>query len=183
MRRFPSTVSVISTAKDGQRHGMTATAVTSVSLDPPSLLVCVNRRGRLFGMMESCRRFCVTYFTAEHVAVSRNFAEPHCLDRFAYGDWHDNEYGIPYLLDAQVAISCVKSLSVPYGSHTVFFGNVEEIKIREDISPLLYQNGELRRLRAIGTRSRCITCATGRLGLGKRDLSSRSDEQQSRQIR
>ena len=63
MRRFPSTVSVISTAKDGQRHGMTATAVTSVSLDPPSLLVCVNRSGRLFDLMESCRRFCVTCFT------------------------------------------------------------------------------------------------------------------------
>jgi flavin reductase (DIM6/NTAB) family NADH-FMN oxidoreductase RutF len=40
-----------------------------------------------------------------------------------------------------VAMSCVKSLSVPYGSHTVFFGSVEEIKIREDISTLLYQNG------------------------------------------
>ena len=141
MRRFPSTVSVISTAKDGRRHGMTATAVTSVSLNPPSLLVCVNRSGRLFGIMESCHRFCVNVLHAEHVAVSRNFAEPNCPDRFAYGEWHDNEHGIPYLLDAQVAMSCVKSLSVPHGSHTVFFGNVEEIKIREDISTLLYQNG------------------------------------------
>ena len=141
MRRFPSTVSVISTAKDGRRHGMTATAVTSVSLNPPSLLVCVNRCGRLFGMMESCHRFCVNVLHAEHVAVSRNFAEPNCPERFAYGEWHDSEHGIPYLLDAQVVMSCVKSLSVPYGSHTVFFGNVEEIKIREDISALLYQNG------------------------------------------
>jgi flavin reductase (DIM6/NTAB) family NADH-FMN oxidoreductase RutF len=113
MRRFPSTVSVISTAKDGRRHGMTATAVTSVSLNPPSLLVCVNRSGRLFGIMESCHRFCVNVLHAEHVAVSRNFAEPNCPDRFAYGEWHDNEHGIPYLLDAQVAMSCVKSLSVP----------------------------------------------------------------------
>ena len=64
MRRFPSTVSVISTAKDGQRHGMTATAVTSVSLNPPSLLVCVNRSGRLFGIMESCHRFCVNVLHA-----------------------------------------------------------------------------------------------------------------------
>jgi flavin reductase (DIM6/NTAB) family NADH-FMN oxidoreductase RutF len=142
MRRFPSTVSVISTAKDGRRHGMTATAVTSVSLNPPSLLVCVNRSGRLFGIMESCHRFCVNVLHAEHVAVSRNFAEPNCPDRFAYGEWHDNEHGIPYLLDAQVAMSCVKSLLVPYGSHTVFFGNVEEIKIRDDISTLLYQNGD-----------------------------------------
>jgi flavin reductase (DIM6/NTAB) family NADH-FMN oxidoreductase RutF len=142
MRRFPSTVSVISTATGGQRHGMTATAVTSVSLDPPSLLVCVNRRGRLFDMMESCRRFCVNVLHAEHIGVSRNFANPHCLERFAHGNWRDNEHGIPYLRDAQVAISCAKSLTVPYGSHTVFFGNVEEIKIREDISTLLYQGGD-----------------------------------------
>jgi len=141
MRRFTSTVTVISTGLDGQRHGMTATAVTSVSLDPPSLLTCVNRRGRLYDMMESCRRFCVNVLHAEHFAVSRIFAEPNCAERFAHGDWQDNEYGIPYLRDAQVAIFCSKTLAVPYGTHTVFFGNIEDIKIREDISPLLYQNG------------------------------------------
>jgi flavin reductase (DIM6/NTAB) family NADH-FMN oxidoreductase RutF len=141
MRRFTSTVTVITTGRAGQRHGMTATAVSSVSLDPPSLLICVNRSGRLFEMMENSQRFCVNVLHAEHVAVSHVFAEPNSADRFAQGVWETNEQGIPYLRDAQVAIFCVKSLAVPYGSHSVFFGNAEDIKIREDISPLLYQNG------------------------------------------
>jgi flavin reductase (DIM6/NTAB) family NADH-FMN oxidoreductase RutF len=141
MRRFTSTVTVITTGQDGQHHGMTATAVSSVSLDPPSLLVCVNRRGRLFELIENCDHFCVNVLHAEHVAVSRAFAEPHSADRFSEGDWQTNDRNLPYLKDAQVAIFCTKSLVAPYGSHTVFFGNVEEIRIREDIAPLLYQDG------------------------------------------
>jgi flavin reductase (DIM6/NTAB) family NADH-FMN oxidoreductase RutF len=141
MRRFTSSVTVISTGQDGQRHGMTATAVCSVSMDPPSLLVCVNRGGRLFEMMESCERFCVNVLHVEHVAVSRVFAEPNNAERFAHGDWQTSEHSLPYLRGAQVAIFCAKSLAVPYGSHTVFFGNVEDTHLRDDISPLLYQNG------------------------------------------
>ena len=141
MRRFTSTVTVITTGQDGQRHGMTATAVSSVSMDPPSLLVCVNRSGRLFELLESCERFCVNVLHSEHVAVSRVFAEPNSAERFTYGDWQTSAHGIPYLADAQVTVFCAKSLAVPYGSHCVFFGNVEDIKLRDDVAPLLYQNG------------------------------------------
>ena len=141
MRRFTSTVTVITTGQNGQRHGMTATAVSSVSMEPPSLLVCVNRGGRLFELLESCERFCVNVLHSEHVSVSRTFAEPHSADRFAHGNWQASERGIPYLGDAQVAIFCAKSLMVPYGSHIVIFGNVEDIRLRDDIAPLLYQNG------------------------------------------
>jgi flavin reductase (DIM6/NTAB) family NADH-FMN oxidoreductase RutF len=141
MRRFTSTVTVITTGQDGQHHGMTATAVSSVSMEPPSLLVCVNRGGRLFELLESCERFCVNVLHSEHVSVSRTFAEPHSPDRFAHGNWQTSAHGIPYLGDAQVAIFCTKSLAVPYGSHSVFFGNVEDIRLRDDIAPLLYQDG------------------------------------------
>jgi flavin reductase (DIM6/NTAB) family NADH-FMN oxidoreductase RutF len=140
MRRFAATVSVISTACRGDRHGMTATAVTSVSMDPPSLLVCVNQRGRLSDMMQQAERFCVNLLHTEHVAVSRSFADPNLPERFASGLWHDDARGMPYLADAQVAIFCAKTLAVPYGSHTIFIGDVEDLKIRDDISPLLYQN-------------------------------------------
>jgi flavin reductase (DIM6/NTAB) family NADH-FMN oxidoreductase RutF len=141
MRRFTSTVTVITTGQNGQRHGMTATAVSSVSMEPPSLLICVNRGGRLFELLESCERFCVNVLHSEHVSVSRIFAEPHSADRFVHGSWQTSGDGIPYLGDAQVAIFCAKSLTVAYGSHSVYFGNVEDIRLRDDISPLLYQNG------------------------------------------
>ena len=94
MRRFTATVSVISCCLDGRRHGMTATAVTSVSLDPPSLLVCVNRNGRLFGMLERSPRFCVNVLHAAQSAVSQTFAQPHSAERFAQGEWEDDAFGI-----------------------------------------------------------------------------------------
>ena len=142
MRRLTATVSVISVARAGERHGMTATAVTSVSAEPPSLLVCINRRGRLYPMLDGCGRFCVNVLHAQQSEVSRIFAEAHSTERFARGDWGADDYGTPYLRDAQVAIFCRKSTVVPYGSHAVFFGDVEEVRTRADIAPLLYQNGD-----------------------------------------
>jgi flavin reductase (DIM6/NTAB) family NADH-FMN oxidoreductase RutF len=141
MRRFTATVSVVSSCLDGERHGMTATAVTSVSLAPPSLLVCVNRKGRLFEMLERSPRFCVNVLHAGQSAVSRTFAQPHSAERFAQGQWDDDAFGVPYLRDAQVAIFCTKALAVPHGSHSVFFGNVAAVRLREEIAPLLYQDG------------------------------------------
>jgi flavin reductase len=73
--------------------------------------------------------------------VSRAFAEPNSPERFACGRWQDDEHNIPYLVNAQAAIFSVKSKTVTCGSHAIFIGNVYDTKIREDISPLLYQNG------------------------------------------
>jgi flavin reductase (DIM6/NTAB) family NADH-FMN oxidoreductase RutF len=142
MRRFTATVTIISAAHQGERHGMTATAVTSVSINPPSLLVCVNRAGRLHDMMSACRRFCVNVLHAEQCGVSRVFAQADSTERFAHGDWHENAQGVPYLQGAQVSIFCSRTAVVPYGSHGVFFGDVEQVELRDDISPLLYQNGD-----------------------------------------
>jgi flavin reductase (DIM6/NTAB) family NADH-FMN oxidoreductase RutF len=142
MRRFASTVTIVSSAHDGVRHGMTATAVTSVSMDPPSVLVCVNRSGRLHELMGSCRRFCINVLHADQSGVSRIFAQAPSGERFSHGDWLENEHGVPYLSGAQVTVFCRRSLVVPYGSHTVFFGDVEQVDVREDISPLIYQNGD-----------------------------------------
>ena len=168
MRRFPSTVSVNLNREGGQRHGMTATAVTSVSLDPPSLLVCVNRCGGMtIDMMESCHRFCVNVLHAEHRAVSRNFADPNCRERFAYGGVARQCAWYPYLLDAQVAISCVKSLSVPYGSHTASsLATLKRSKSAKTSRRSALPDGEYGICEAIRPRSRSIACATGRLGLG-----------------
>src|SRR5258707_10202220 len=59
MRRFPAAVTVITSADQTRRHGMTATAVTSLSMDPPSLVVCVNQSSLLHDIMLLARRFCV----------------------------------------------------------------------------------------------------------------------------
>ena len=70
MRRFPAAVSVITAADQTRRHGMTATAVTSLSLDPPSLIVCINRSTLLHDVMLLGRHFCVNVLRDDEDARS-----------------------------------------------------------------------------------------------------------------
>lgn len=142
MRRFASTVSIISVQSGSERHGTTATAVTSVSLDPPSLLVCINQDSRLHGFLQAESRFCVNFLHVGNRDVSRVFSSAlTSAERFAHGDWRTGHNGIPYLVDAQANMFCRKDVEVPYGSHTIFIGQVFDARVRDDISPLLYGNG------------------------------------------
>jgi flavin reductase (DIM6/NTAB) family NADH-FMN oxidoreductase RutF len=142
MRCFASTVSIISVQSGSERHGTTATAVTSVSLDPPSLLVCINQDSRLHAFLRSEARFCVNFLHVGNLGISRGFSSAmSSAERFAHGDWRSDRHGIPYLADAQASLFCVKEVEVPYGSHTVFIGRVFDARVRNDVCPLLYGNG------------------------------------------
>src|SRR3569833_2973184 len=73
MRRFPAAVSVITSADQSRRHGMTATAVTSLSLDPPSLIACINRATLLHDIMLLGRHFCVNVLRRDQAEISYAF--------------------------------------------------------------------------------------------------------------
>lgn len=141
MRGIASTVSVV-TAGDRQRgHGMTATSVTSVSLAPAALLVCINQKTLLHDIISSTSRFCVNVLAEQHVAISNAFSGAVApADRFLQGDWSETDEGIKYLKNAQARIFCVKQLAVPFGTHTIFIGEVEDVQLAEHAAPLLYQN-------------------------------------------
>ena len=70
MRRYPAAVTIVTASDNQRRHGMTATAVTSLSLDPPSLLVCLNRTTLLHDIMLSARRFCVNVLGHDQADLS-----------------------------------------------------------------------------------------------------------------
>jgi flavin reductase (DIM6/NTAB) family NADH-FMN oxidoreductase RutF len=141
LRRFPAAVSVITSADRDRRHGMTATAVTSLSLDPPSLIVCINQATLLHDIMLLARRFCVNVLRREQVALSSAFsgAVP-AEERFGLGNWMTSAEGVTYLADAQINIFCRKAAAVPYGTHTIFIGEAETVKVRDPIEPLIYQD-------------------------------------------
>jgi flavin reductase (DIM6/NTAB) family NADH-FMN oxidoreductase RutF len=141
LRRFPAAVSVITAAEGDRRHGMTATAVTSLSLDPPSLIVCINQSTLLHDILLLARRFCVNVLRREQAALSSAFsgAVP-SEQRFGHGDWLTSAEGVTYLADAQVNIFCRKAAAVPYGTHTIFIGEAETVKVRDPIEPLIYQD-------------------------------------------
>lgn len=142
MRRLAATVTIISARNGDRRHGITATAVTSLSMDPASLLVCINQSSSLHALLTDADRFCVNLLTSEQALISDRFSGRLSADeRFQHGEWGDNEMGVPYLCGGQANVFCVKKQAIDYGSHTVFIGEVDEVRVADEISPLIYSNG------------------------------------------
>lgn len=141
MRRFASTVSVVSTLKDGVRHAMTATAVTSLSMEPPSLLVCIYRESRFHKALQTQERFCVNVLHKDQADASQAFSRPASAEDFSRFGWADTD-GYCYLADAQATVFCTISQQVPFGTHTIFIGTVCDAGIRDSVAPLIFQNGQ-----------------------------------------
>src|SRR6516225_2080093 len=107
MRRFATTVSIISCASGGCRYGMSATAVTSLSVDPPSLLVCVNKSTATHRALSRGGRFCINVLRSFHSHLSQAFSgKLKGEDQFSVGAWRDTEERLPYLTDAQANLFC-----------------------------------------------------------------------------
>ncbi|MQT14485.1 flavin reductase family protein [Segnochrobactrum spirostomi] len=146
MRRVGGAVAVVTTkAPGGEPKGLTATAFASLSADPPSLLVCVNRRTQLAAEVEAAGRFCVNVLSHAHIPVAETFAGRAGLaggERFAEGAWGALETGAPVLADAYVVFDCVLERVVEHTSHLVLFGAVARTAITEAAgAPLLYCEG------------------------------------------
>lgn len=142
MRRQASTVTIVSAGTTEQRHGITATAMTCVSMEPPSLLICINRRNYLHPFLDGQEYFCVNLLHCSHVEVSEVFSGKRpTKNRFEWGNWATHTTGLPYLKDAQSNVFCRRTLAIPYGSHTIFIGEVFEVETRSEIAPLMYANG------------------------------------------
>lgn len=142
MRRMAATVTIISTENGGERFGMTATAVNSVSMDPASLLICVNHSASIHDPLCERGTFCVNVLSVAHQAHCSAFSgKEKGEDRFRYGSWFDR-YGTPYLGDAQANIFCNVDAKIPYGTHTVFIGRVTECFLRSASEPLIFVDGK-----------------------------------------
>ncbi len=155
MRRLAGTVTVVTVCEGTERHGTTATAVTSLSMDPPSILVCFNKDSRLHAYLSRAQQFCVNLMHTDNIEVSKRFASPlTSAERFAHGNWQQEGEAPPVLADAQSSILCAKDQQIDYGSHTIFIGRVLEVRNREDVSPLLYCNGIYAGSAALDDKSR-----------------------------
>ena len=141
MRSYAATVTVV-TASDGRRrHGMTATSVTSLSLEPPSLIVCINQTTLLHDILLSARRFCVNVLTRDHSRLSAAFSGAVPPEqRFELGEWKQTADGIDFLVDAQTRVFCRKVAMIPFGSHSIVIGEVDDIGSSETAGPLLYRD-------------------------------------------
>jgi flavin reductase len=143
MRRFATTVSIISCSSDGRRYGMSATAITSLSVDPPSLLLCVNKSTATHRALSRGGRFSVNVLRSYHSGLSHAFSGKfRGEDRFRLGNWRETEEGLPFLSDAQANLFCEIAHIMDYATHAIFIASVYFVRTQEDVDPLLYQDGK-----------------------------------------
>ncbi len=144
MRRLAGGVTIITTEHAGEVNGLTATAVTSLTADPPQLLVCVNRSAAAHDLIRKGARLCVNALGLEHRALAERFAGidgVHGPERFAAGTWTTLSTGAPALADALAAFDCVVADSVDVATHTIFICRVVDVRSREDGAALVYESG------------------------------------------
>lgn len=143
MRRLGGTVALITTGKDDEWVGMAATAVISVSMDPPSLLVSVNKSASAHPVICKYKRFCVNILSQNHGELVGVFGgKKKGLERFESGNWAAGEHGEPVLQDALSSLSCQLDEQFDYGSHSLFVGKVDAVINHADIDPLLWVDGK-----------------------------------------
>jgi flavin reductase len=141
MSRVGAAVHVVTTAGPAGRGGATMTAVTSVSDAPPTVLVCINRSGRMSAILRENGVFAVNTLVAGDEDLAGVFAGVGGLDheeRFSRGAWMTEATGAPVLTGARMALDCRVSEISDVGSHTVIFGVVEAVHLGEPHPALLY---------------------------------------------
>jgi flavin reductase (DIM6/NTAB) family NADH-FMN oxidoreductase RutF len=146
MRALAGGVSVIATQDPmGLYVGLTATSVASLSADPPSLLVCVNRVSSIAGALEMEAAFSVNVLTVGQADVAQAFGGQRGVrgtGKFAYGAWHRSEHGVLLLNGARVNFECVVAKSMDWATHHVVIGRVTDVHFgHAGAKPLVYGDG------------------------------------------
>lgn len=141
-----STGVAIATVLDAERapHGMTINSFTSVSLDPPLVLICVDRTGNMLERFEDCAHYGINVLRNSQAALSVRFAQ-RGLDRFDGIEWHSGMTGVPLFPESLARFECTVRQRIIAGDHTILIGEVIGCEI-SDGEPLIYFDSNYRRL-------------------------------------
>ena len=154
---FPTGVAVV-TARVADRHpmGITVNSFVSVSLEPPLILWCVDRRSQRFETFSSADYFTVSVLDATHEAVSRRLAQPgeHRLDGIPL---ITTEFGAPALADAVAVFECGREAVYEGGDHAVLLGRVVRFACRQGAEPLVFVRGRYVSLPVVGEHSETVS--------------------------
>jgi flavin reductase len=143
MSRLGAAVHVVTTAGQAGKAGFTATAVCSVSDQPPTLLVCLNRRSQNAPVLQQNRVLCVNTLGASEEEVANVFAGrtgAFLADRFQTGEWTTLATGAPVLASAVVAFDCRVVDIKQVASHNVIFAAVEGVRFGPSGAALVYHD-------------------------------------------
>lgn len=146
MSRFAAGVVVITTrARDGERVGFTATAFTSVSLEPPMVLCCVVSDSRADRALRDAPGFAASVLREDQGALARRFADRAVADRFDGVRLRTRGLGLPVLEEAIASLTCTRAGCVQAGDHAIHLGEVIEAECGDD-RPLLHFRGSFAEL-------------------------------------
>lgn len=144
MRQLAGGTSVITVGEGDHRTGLTATSVTSLSAEPPTLIVCVNLSASSWPLLEREGRFGVNVLTDRHQAVAERFAGrggEKGLRRYEGATWETLVTGAPILSGAAASLDCEVDEIIVRHSHAIVIGGVVAARIADGSSPLLYWRG------------------------------------------
>lgn len=146
MRQLAAAVSVVTTEHDGQRAGMTATAVTSLTAEPPQIGVAVNRGNASYEMVAGSRRFAVNVLSHEQAEIAATFAgmtgvRGEARFNSTPASWGVLHTGAPVLEGSAASFDCELVQEVPLSSHVLMVGLVRAVRVTPVMTPLLFMDG------------------------------------------
>jgi flavin reductase (DIM6/NTAB) family NADH-FMN oxidoreductase RutF len=130
---------------DGAPAGLTVNSFTSVSLDPPLLLVCIHKKATSAEALTTAPRFAINVLQTGQQPASIRFATRH-EDRFGATPWASGENGAPILNDSLSVFECERYAVYDGGDHHILVGQVVKARFDESLDPLLFFRGRYRRL-------------------------------------
>jgi flavin reductase (DIM6/NTAB) family NADH-FMN oxidoreductase RutF len=146
LSHFASGVTIVTTCDADRRPtGLTASAFSSVSLDPPLVLICVDHKSQSYPALREAGRFAINVLQHEHEQISRRFASTR-LDKFDGVAFRLGALGVPLIEGALAQMECQTVSAHVEGDHTIFVGRIEAAQVGEG-EPLLYFRGKYHRLR------------------------------------
>jgi flavin reductase (DIM6/NTAB) family NADH-FMN oxidoreductase RutF len=137
LSQFASGVTVVTArGEDNELRGLTVSAFSSLSLEPPMVLICIDKRASIHNHLKEGSRFGVNILAEDQEAISRRFATKEA-DRFNGLDWTEGVTGAPRIEGALAFIECRIAHAYPGGDHTIFVGEVEATAVTQG-NPLAY---------------------------------------------
>jgi flavin reductase (DIM6/NTAB) family NADH-FMN oxidoreductase RutF len=144
MRHLAGGVSIVTTGRGAERNGLTATSVSSLSMQPAALLVCINRECSVLPVLRDHGAFGINILGGVHRDLADRFAGRHGVrgaERFSGADWIELVTGAPLLADALAAVDCMVDSIMEWHSHALVIGRVAAVHLGGGPQALVYWRG------------------------------------------
>jgi flavin reductase (DIM6/NTAB) family NADH-FMN oxidoreductase RutF len=144
MRHLAAGVSVITAGSGSERNGLTATSVSSLSLKPPTLIVCINQQASAWPLIARHRAFGVNVLTSDQIEIGERFSGKDGLKgeaRFSGAAWETRVTGVPLLTGALAAIECELEEAIERHTHLILIGRVLNVVSSQRGAALAYWQG------------------------------------------